>query len=108
MKIDGEKIMSFISELEELEKKHGIHLSCDYKEEIDYDYDESPYASGVTTQLLLTDESGFSISLDDIKNGVTECLYCGRWIYFDEGKLQMFCNDSCKIKHEKVLEKRKE
>lgn len=108
MKINSQKIVSFISELEKLEEKYGVHLSSSYEEEVDYDYDELPYTSGVRSHLVVSDESGFSIPLDNVKSGSTECLYCGRNVSFERENIQIFCNDGCETKYQNVLEKRKE
>lgn len=92
--MDKEKLKIFIRELKELEKKHGIHISSSYEEEIDYDYEETSYVSGVNSYLLLVDTDGNETIYDEnlLRELGYTCLFCGKEI---EENTE-FCNDECK------------
>lgn len=63
--VDVEKVKKFIEALSLLEMEHGIHISADYEEEIDYGWEEDPYISGVRPFLIYVDEQGYYIASDD-------------------------------------------
>lgn len=69
--IDRGKFKRFLKEISALEIKYGIHISADYEEEIDYNWEEEPYTSGIHSFLVYTDENGNALNEDD---GVFEYL----------------------------------
>jgi hypothetical protein len=93
--MDKKKAKEFIEELNKLQEKFGLHISSTYVEEIDYNYEEEPYVSGVSSHLVLVDGEGFEVSLDDLLSGFSTCYYCGRNIEIDSN----FCNMNCEKKY---------
>ncbi|WHF25251.1 hypothetical protein QJS65_10350 [Bacillus altitudinis] len=63
--IDRGKFKRFLKEISTLEIKYGIHISADYEEEIDYNWEEEPYTSGIHSFLVYTDENGNALNEDD-------------------------------------------
>lgn len=93
--MDISKAKKFIEELNKLQKRYSISIASGYEEEIDYDYDEIPYASGGSSYLVLVDEDGYEISLDDLENEYFTCYYCGRKVEEERS----FCNIICKTSY---------
>lgn len=89
--LDKKKARKFLEELHALEQKHGISVTSHYEEEIDYDYGESPFVSGIQTFLLLVDTEGNELSVEDVENGYFPCLCCGGMIEGEDD----FCNEGC-------------
>lgn len=102
--MDKKKAREFLAELSRLEEKYGMHLTTDYEEEIDYDYEESPYVSGIHSYLVVVDKEGFGLSVDDLLNEYFTCYYCDRNI--DEER--DFCNAHCEQKYNDREKRRKE
>lgn len=100
--MDYPKAREFVKELAVLQEKYGIRLEAGYEEEIDYDYDEVSYVSGVTSYLVLVDKDGFDIPLHDLESETLVCRYCGRIVDTD----RLYCHEGCKEKDEKVQAKR--
>lgn len=99
--MDKNKAREFIKELNKLEEKYGFRIASSYEEEIDYDYEESPYVSGVHSYLTLIDEEGIELSLDDLESDHFTCYYCGRDIEDDD---RDFCNKGCEESYKKDME----
>ena len=59
-------LWEFHKELVNLTKKFGISISARSEEEIDYDYDEEPYVSGISDYIALSDAEGNEIVVDQI------------------------------------------
>lgn len=93
--MDKKKAKEFIEELNKLQEKFGIHIVSDYTEEIDYNYEEEPYVSGVSSCLILVDTEGFELSLNDLMSGYSTCYYCGRHTDAESS----FCNIGCEQKN---------
>lgn len=64
--MNKEKLKEFLKELNQLEKKYGIYISADYREEIDYDWDEEPYVGGIDAYLVFSDKEGNYMTIDDL------------------------------------------
>ncbi|MDE1407084.1 hypothetical protein NSQ93_22145 [Bacillus sp. FSL W8-0445] len=64
--MNKEKLKEFLKELNQLEKKYDIYISADYREEIDYDWDEEPYVGGIDAYLVFSDEEGNSMTENDL------------------------------------------
>lgn len=92
--MDKKKARKFLAELNKLQEKYGFQIASNYEEEIEYDYDENPYVGSVSSYLVLVDEEGFEISINDLENGYSTCYYCNRHI---DGDLN-FCNKGCEEK----------
>lgn len=93
--MDKKKAREFLKELEKLQEKYGLQISSNYEQEIDYDYEESPYVSGVNSYITIVDKDGFEISIEDLERGYSTCFYCGRNIEGDHS----FCNSGCEEKY---------
>lgn len=52
-RMDKEKIQQFFNEFNALQQKYGIKVLSDYEEQIDYNWDEEPYVSGIESYLAL-------------------------------------------------------
>ncbi|WP_242730290.1 hypothetical protein [Bacillus altitudinis] len=64
--IDTGRFKAFLKEISALEIKYGIHIGADYEEEIDYNWEEEPYTSGIHSFLVYTDENGNALNEDAI------------------------------------------
>ncbi|MGD1416475.1 hypothetical protein [Bacillus stercoris] len=64
--MNKEKLKEFLIELNKLEIMYGIHISADYREEIDYNWHEEPYVGGIDAYLVFNDEEGNSMTEDDL------------------------------------------
>lgn len=64
--MNKEKFKQFLKDLKQLEEKHGIYISASYEEEIDYNWDEEPYVSGVQAVLMYYDNNGNEMTLDNL------------------------------------------
>lgn len=96
--MDKEKAKQFIKELKQLQKKHGIQITSTYEEEIDYDYEESPYISGVQSYMLLIDNDGNEVIFEDIIYEYFSCQFCGKETDSDAE----FCSTTCKKEYENI------
>lgn len=59
------KYEMFIEELNILQEKYNIYIQADYEEEIDYNWDEEPYVSGVHCYLAYYDSDGVPIPTNE-------------------------------------------
>ncbi|MCP1184990.1 hypothetical protein [Paenibacillus sp. 1781tsa1] len=57
-------LWDFHRELVSLSKKFGISIHARSREEIDYDYEEGPYVSGISDYIVLSDAEGNEIAVD--------------------------------------------
>ncbi|WP_440110100.1 hypothetical protein [Paenibacillus sp. QZ-Y1] len=57
-------LWDFHNELVGLSKKFGISIHARSEEEIDYDYEEEPYVSGIGDYVVLSDAEGNEIVVD--------------------------------------------
>lgn len=64
--MNKEKLKQFLKELSQLEKKYGIFVAASYEENIDYNWDEEPYVSGVSAYLIFSDKDGNEMSMDNL------------------------------------------
>ena len=64
--MDKEKLQQFLMDLNKLENKYEIYISSTYDEELNYDYEENPYVSGVSSQLVFSDKDGNEMTLNDL------------------------------------------
>lgn len=60
------KAKAFLKELNELESKYGIAIAAAYEEELDYNFDDCLYTSGISTYLVLVDEKGNELDIDSL------------------------------------------
>jgi hypothetical protein len=90
--MNKEKVKRFVKEFKALQDKYGIHIAPTYEEEIDYDWNEEPYVSGVQSYLLLVDEDGNTLNFDEVLEEDFTCLYCGNETCGDGD----FCSATCK------------
>lgn len=95
--MDKQKARAFLKAIAAVEKEYGFCLAAGYEENIDYDYEDSPYVSGITSHLVVIDEKGNEQTVEDLQNYLSNCLYCGRTIHGDES----FCHLECKEKYHK-------
>lgn len=60
-----DKLNEFLNDLKQLQEKYGIKIYSGYDEEIDYDYEENPYVSGVNSYLVFSDDNGNEVTYED-------------------------------------------
>lgn len=63
-----DKLEQFFEEFKALQNKYGILVSSDYEEHIDYDWEEEPYVSGVSSFLVLYDKNDKKLAIIDWEN----------------------------------------
>lgn len=63
--MNKQKFRNFIDEFHKLQDKFGIYVSSGYEEEIDYNWDEEPYTSGISSYLIYTDSEGNEFNEND-------------------------------------------
>lgn len=68
MDIDDQTLEKFKNEFEELQKKYGIYVIADHEEQIDYNWNEEPYVSGIQSFLTYRDSEDNIIDSDGVFN----------------------------------------
>lgn len=63
--MNDEQLRQFVKELKALQNKYGIFITSSYEEEIDYDWDEQPYISGVQSFVEFIDSEGQKIQISE-------------------------------------------
>lgn len=53
----NEKLNNFFEEFKALQQKYSVFVSSDYDEQIDYDWEEEPYVSGISSYLVIYDSN---------------------------------------------------
>jgi hypothetical protein len=50
------KVKEFVTEIIKLEKKYGLKLIPMYEQDVDHDYEETPYLSTITPYIAIENE----------------------------------------------------
>lgn len=63
-----DNLQKFFYEFNVLQEKYGIRVLADHREHIDYDRDEEPYISGISSYLTLYDKNDKKLAFIDWEN----------------------------------------
>jgi L-lysine 2,3-aminomutase len=66
IEMNKEKLKGFLKELKQLEDKYEIRISSSCVEMIDFDWADEPFISGISSQLVFSDENGNEMTIDDL------------------------------------------
>jgi hypothetical protein len=64
--MNKEKLKRFLIEFNQLGNKHGISIKAETVETIDYDWNEVPFVSGISSQLVFIDDEDNEMTLNDL------------------------------------------